>query len=130
MEERATHGNLQDDDVTLLGLWVSPFVRRVEWALRLKGIAYGYVEQDIIDKSPLLLQLNPVHKRVPVLVHGGKALPESFVILEYLDEAFAGRGPSILHRDPLRRAEARFWAKFTEEKVILFLSSDGSDRTS
>ncbi|KAI4369694.1 hypothetical protein MLD38_018108 [Melastoma candidum] len=121
-----------EEEVTLLGLWVSPFVRRVEWALHLKGIPYAYVEQDIIDKSPLLLRLNPLLKTVPVLVHRGNPLPESLIILEYLDEAFPGKGPSILPRDPLCRAEARFWAKFPEEKLLdnawIAMTTDGEEK--
>ncbi|KAF8698479.1 hypothetical protein HU200_035219 [Digitaria exilis] len=96
-------------ELKLLGQWASPFVTRVKLALHLKGLSYDYVEEDLRDKSDLLLSINPVHKSVPVLIHDGKAICELPVILQYIDEAFAGTGPSILPTDPYERALARFW---------------------
>ncbi|MCD7467461.1 hypothetical protein HAX54_004909 [Datura stramonium] len=100
--------------VKVLGLWYSPYSHRVEWALKIKGVKYEYTEENLQIKSPLLLESNPIHKKIPVLIHNGKPICESMIILEYIDETF--EGPPILPKDPYDRALARFWVKFFEEK--------------
>lgn len=104
------------DELKLLGSWLSPFATRVKLALTLKGLSYENVE-DLSNKSELLLSSNPVHKKVPVLIHNGATVCESTIILQYIDEAFADIGPSLLPSDPHQRAVARFWAAYIDDKV-------------
>ncbi|KAJ4980953.1 hypothetical protein NE237_031790 [Protea cynaroides] len=54
------------DEVILLDFWPSYFGMRARIALAEKGINYENREENFADKSPLLLQMNPVHKTVPV----------------------------------------------------------------
>ncbi|XP_021820694.1 glutathione S-transferase U10-like [Prunus avium] len=117
----------EENKVTLYGMWVSPYVKRVELALRLKGIPYEYVEEDLRNKSPLLLKFNPVHQKVPVLVHNGKAIVESLVILEYIDETWK-TGPQLLPEDPYKRSQVRFWASYLQqvfESMISVVKTSG-----
>ncbi|GMN60525.1 hypothetical protein TIFTF001_029608 [Ficus carica] len=105
-------------EVTLLDFWPSMFGIRVRVALAEKGIRYEHREENLRNKSPLLLQMNPVHKKIPVLIHNGKPISESLNIVQYIDEVWHDDAPLFLPSDPYQRAQARFWADFVDQKVF------------
>ncbi|KAB2006549.1 hypothetical protein ERO13_D11G318166v2 [Gossypium hirsutum] len=97
-------------EVKLLGTWFSPYVQRVVWVLKLKGIDYEWVEQGFRDpknRSQLLLKYNPACLGV-------------LIILEYIDETW--KNNPILPSDPYERAMARFWENLIDQKITKILS--------
>ena len=109
--------------MVLFGAWRSPYSTRVELALEVKGINYEFVEEDLRNKSQLLLGPNPAHQKIPVLVHNGRPKSESIIILEYIDECWTST-PKLLPEDPYERAKIRFWADFFDNKETTHLLSD------
>ncbi|KAM3684414.1 hypothetical protein ACJW30_11G041700 [Castanea mollissima] len=104
------------DEVILLDFWLSMYGMRVKIALAEKGIEYDYKQEDLSNKSPLLLEANPILKKIPVLIHNGKPVSESLIIVQYIDEVWNDKSP-LLPSDPYQRAHARFWADFVDKKV-------------
>ncbi|KAK8945477.1 Glutathione S-transferase U18 [Platanthera guangdongensis] len=106
-----------EQSLRLVGFSASPYVARARVALNLKRIDYEFVVEEFGKKSQLLIQSNPVYKKVPVLIHRGNPISESLVILHYIDEVWAAAGPPILPADPYDRATARFWAAYIDDKL-------------
>ncbi|KAB1199179.1 putative glutathione S-transferase [Morella rubra] len=107
------------DEVILLDFPLSAFGMRVRIALAEKGVKYEYREEaDFMKriKSDLLLKMNPVHKKIPVLIHNGKPVCESLIIVQYIDEVWKDKSP-WLPSDPYQRAQARFWTDFADKKI-------------
>ncbi|KAI4311348.1 hypothetical protein MLD38_036253 [Melastoma candidum] len=98
----------EKEELIQLDLWASMFGMRCRLGLTLKGINYEYREEDLSNKSPLLLlQMNPVHNGRPVC--------ESLIILHYIDECWPDTYP-LLPSDPYERSQSRFWADFVDNK--------------
>jgi len=91
--------------ITLYTAQRCPYAARARIALAEKAIPYDVVEIDLDDRPEWMYLKNPTGK-VPVLEEDeGFLLPESQVILEYLDERFPE--PPLLPADPAERALAR-----------------------
>jgi glutathione S-transferase len=61
---------------------------------------------------PEYLKLNP-NALVPTLVHDGKVVIESTIIMEYLEEAFPQ--PALMPRDPYERSQVRLWLRRVDD---------------
>uniref|UniRef100_A0A0E0F073 glutathione transferase n=1 Tax=Oryza meridionalis TaxID=40149 RepID=A0A0E0F073_9ORYZ len=114
----STNSSGEPAAVRVVGGWASPFVNRVVVALKLKGVEHEMLQETVGKKSELLLRSNPVHKKIPVLLHHGKSIAESLIIVEYIDEVWPASdgAPAILPRDPYCRAVERFWAQYIDDK--------------
>jgi glutathione S-transferase len=85
-----------------------PYVQRAVIALTEKGVAFERIDIDLSSKPDWFLAISPLGK-TPVLQVGDRAIFESAVILEYLEET----EPKPLHpTDALARAEHRAWIEF------------------
>jgi glutathione S-transferase len=81
-----------------------PYCARVRIVLAEKQLEFEVVAIDLDDRPDWLYEKNAVGK-VPVLEEDGWVLPESLVIMEYLEERYPE--PALLPADPADRAIAR-----------------------
>jgi stringent starvation protein A len=80
-----------------------PYCARVRIVLAEKELEFETVEVDLSNRPAWVYELN-VTGRVPIL-DDGFVLPESEVIMAYLDERYPE--PALLPSDPVARARAR-----------------------
>jgi glutathione S-transferase len=91
--------------ITLYSAERCPYAARARIALAEKGLEVETVEIDLADRPGWLYEKNPAG-RVPVIEEDdGTPLPESAVIMEFLEERYPE--PPLLPADPADRAAVR-----------------------
>jgi glutathione S-transferase len=90
--------------ITLYDAERCPYCARVRIVLAEKGVELDVVEIDLRDRPAWLYEKNATG-RVPVLEEDGRPLPESAVIMEFLEERYPE--PPLLPPDPADRAFVR-----------------------
>ena len=90
---------------------------KVRLAMAEKGLEWNGVYIDILKGEqfdPEYLKLNPKGV-VPTLVHDDLVIPDSTVIIEYLDQI--APDTSVHPKDPWSRAQGRYWTKAVDEDL-------------
>jgi glutathione S-transferase len=105
-----------------------PYCARVRIVVAEKRIEVETIEIDLADRPAWIYEKNSTG-RVPVLEEDGWTLPESAVIMEYLEERYPE--PALLAADPADRAAARLRIfrhdAFTTPYYALRRGQDGAD---
>jgi len=83
-----------------------PYCARVRIVLAEKNLEYEPIEIDLADRPAWIYEKNSTG-RVPVVEEDGWLLPESAVIMEFLEERYPE--PPLLAADAADRALARLW---------------------
>jgi len=92
-----------------------PYAARARIVLAEKGIAYDAVEVDLDDRPAWIYEKNATG-RVPVYEEDeGLVLPESEVIMEYVEERFPE--PALWPVDPAERALGRLWLQRFDDRL-------------
>ena len=91
--------------ITLYNAARCPYAARARIVLAEKGIEFETVEIDLSDRPAWLYEKNPAGRVQVIEEDGGDPLPESAVIMEFLEERFPE--PALLPPDPADRAAAR-----------------------
>ena len=100
--------------LTIIGSFVSPYVRKVLACMNLKGLAYEVDPITPFFGNDEFRRLSPLC-RIPVLIDGDFSASDSSVICAYLDEAYPDR--PLLPSDPRDRARARWLEEYADTRL-------------
>ena len=100
--------------ITLHGVSVSPFVRKVKLVLIEKGVDHDHIPAPPSQEAEFL-KISPLGK-IPVLLdEEGRAINDSSVIVSYLEDRFPEK--SVLSQDPYQRAKARWFEEYADGTI-------------
>ena len=107
--------------LTLYGDSISGNCMKPKWTADLLGIAYDWVEVDILQggtRTEDFLSVNPAGQVPLARWPDGRALPQSNSIMLYLAE---GAGSELVPADPFKKAQMMswlFWEQYSHETAI------------
>ena len=100
--------------LTIIGSYVSPYVRKVLPCMNLKGLSYEVDPITPFFGNDEFRRLSPLC-RIPVLIDGDFSVSDSSVICAYLDEAYSGH--PLFPKDAKDRAHARWFEEFADSRL-------------
>ena len=100
--------------LTIIGSFVSPYVRKVLACMELKGLDYEVDPITPFFGNDEFTRLSPL-RRIPVLIDGDFHCSDSTVVCAYLDEAYGGY--PLLPDHPADRARARWLEEFADTRL-------------
>jgi len=100
--------------VTIIGSFVSPYVRKVLACLNLKGVAYEVDPITPFFGNDAFERLSPL-RRIPVLIDGDFTASDSSIISAYIEEAYPGH--PLMPANPRDRARARWLEEFADSRL-------------
>ncbi|KAJ7099522.1 glutathione S-transferase-like protein [Mycena belliarum] len=104
-------------DLIFYSGWFCPYNQRVWVTLEEKGIPYQYQEVNPYKKEQRFLDVNP-KGLVPTVEVDGKALYESLVLCEFLEDAYPDRKPSMFPGDAYTKGHVRLWVDFVQKSFV------------
>ncbi len=100
--------------ITVVGSYLSPYVRKVLVCLALKGLPYRIDPIVPFYGNDTFAHLSPL-RRVPVLIDDQVTLADSTVICEYLEERYPA--VPLLPHSPPQRARARWLEEYADSRL-------------
>jgi len=107
----------EPQDLVFYSGWFCPYVQRTWITLEERGIPYQYKEVNPYKKEKHFLDINP-KGLVPAVEYKGKALYESLILCEFLEDAYPSYKPNILPADPFTKAYVRIWVDFVTKSIV------------
>lgn len=131
---KTVEAHQEPQDVVYHASWYCPFTHRGWITLEEKQIPYQYHEINIYKRDEHyqhFLDINP-KGLVPALEYKGKALSESLIIAEFLEDAFPTHTPRLLPTDAFERAQARLALDVVSKSVVpayfRLITAQGADK--
>jgi glutathione S-transferase len=100
--------------LTIIGSYISPYVRKVLVCMELKGLDYAIDPIPPFVGNDEFTRLSPL-RRIPVLIDGDLVLNDSSVICQYLEDRHPT--PSLYPADVAQRAKARWLEEYADTQL-------------
>ena len=101
--------------LTIHGVSGSPFVRKVQTALNEKGVAFEQVPVMPMGPMEEFMKISPLGK-IPVLEDGDFTIPDSSVILAYIERTHPK--PALYPADSQDFARALWYEEYADSKLV------------
>jgi glutathione S-transferase len=110
--QSSVKGRPVQDEITIIGNPISPYVRKVLAILDMKGLSFRCIPLVPFTAGEDFSEISPL-RRIPVLRHGDFILPDSSAIVQYLEELCPE--PPVFPGDARERARARWFEEYADD---------------